>query len=601
MDTNAPAPVASYRVVLADPQAHRIVVHCRIESPDPAGQQLSLPAWIPGSYLIRDFSRHVIRIEAECRGQSVAVTRTGLHRLRCAPVDGSLELRWEVHAFDASVRKAWLDERRALINGTSLFWRPLGLPDGPFSVCVERPQSPGCTGWQLATAMPAVDVDADGYGWYRAADYDELIDHPMAAGALLRVPFTADGIPHEMVLSGCVPEDLDRERLARDLATLCATHRALFGGEPALERYLFLTHVAASGYGGLEHRASSALVCARGDLPRQGLVPGQAYRQFLGLCSHEYFHLWNVKRIRPAAVAASDLTAPAPFRDLWHFEGVTSYYDDLMLRRAGLIDLAQYLELLARAATRVLRTPGRHVHSLSEASFEAWTKYYQTDENTPNQTVSYYVKGSLAALCIDLHLRLHADSSLDAVMQALWQRHGRSGRPVPEGGVEALIRELAGAAAPPLDEWIHGTGDLPLEELLGAFAVRLRRRAPVSPDDGGGAAPSQATPLAGWTGIVPGEGARVSHVLEGSPAQRAGITGGDELVAVDGLRCGSDPRPLLAALRAGSSVRLHYFRHGELREAELTVASPPEDCVEIAPDPEADAVALARRRAWIGA
>jgi predicted metalloprotease with PDZ domain len=424
-----------YVVTPADPLAHLFTVSCAVPQPDPRGQAFRLPSWIRGSYLVRDFARHVVQVGATAAGAPVAVERVDKRTLRCAPCRGPLELQYTVYAYDDSVRKAYLDGRRGFFNGSSLLYGVAGQDDRPREIEVRRP-GPGAAGrWRVATAMAAQAVDADGFGTYRAADYEEALDHPFELGEFQRIDFDVDGIPHSYVLAGrCEP---DTERLARDTAKICQAQRELFGREPALPHYLFLTRVVGSGYGGLEHRASSALICSRNDLPRPGMngMPRE-YRAFLGLVSHEYFHLWNVKRITAERFADSDLGAEAYTGDLWHYEGVTSYYDDLALLRAGVVEAPAYLDLLAEAATRLQRTPGRKVHTLAEASFETWLKYYQPDENTPNATVSYYVKGALAALCLDLHLRLHSPVTLDAVMRELWQRHGRAGRPVPERGLE---------------------------------------------------------------------------------------------------------------------------------------------------------------------
>lgn len=565
-----------------------------IPDPDPAGQVLCLPSWIPGSYLVRDFAKHVIEVHAHGDSGEAAVHRVDKRTIRCDAVSGPLLVEYTVHAFDSSVRKAYLDERRGFFNGSSLLYLPQGKEDQPCQLELRRPPDSAFADWRAATGLTPDQVDAAGFGVYRAANYAELIDHPVEIGAFEQLPFDVDGIPHAVVLSGRYRVDADR--LKTDLTAICAAQRELFGGEPPLDRYLFLTNVVGSGYGGLEHRNSCALICSREDLPRDDGPRDKRYRGFLGLCSHEYFHLWNVKRIRPQAFAESDLAAEAYTRDLWHYEGVTSYYDNLFLRRAGLIDDQEYLDLLAADATRVQRTPGRAVQSLADASFEAWTKFYQPDSNTPNATVSYYVKGALAALCVDLHLRLHAGQSLDAAMRLLWERNGRDGTPVPEGGLEAIIVELAGENAPPLDEWLRGTGELPLAELLAEFGIEATRRAATSATDEGGA--TQAPALRGYTGLVL-RGAHVALVRSGTTGQLAGLSGGDELVAIDGVRCGANAQKLLDALRAGQCVEVHYFRDDELHRCSLHVTDAPQDTWVLRPA-EADEAQRARRAAWLG-
>ena len=597
-----------YRVTPADPRAHLFSVTCTVTAPDPQGQVLRLPAWIRGSYLVRDFAKHVVDLRARDDAGPVAFERLDKSSLRCAPARGALTLDYTVYAFDDSVRKAFLDSRRGFFNGSSLFYAVAGREGEPVEVELVRGAAPDCARWCVAGAMTPLAVDADGWGTYRAWDYEEALDHPFELGDFLRVDFRAGGIPHSIVLAGrCEP---DTGRLARDVTRIVEAQRRLFNNEPKIDRYLFLTRVLGAGYGGLEHRASTALVCARNDLPTVGAngLPRE-YRTFLGLVSHEYFHLWNVKRIAPAAFLDSDLSAEAYTGDLWHYEGVTSYYDDLMLLRAGIFDAPAYLDLVAETATRLSRTPGRLTHTLADASFETWVKYYQPDENSPNATVNYYIKGALAALCLDLYLRLHTTATLDAVMRELWQRYGRDGRDgrngkgVPERGLEAVAGELAGRdLAPQFDAWLRTTAELPLAELLAEFGVEARLRAALGDADLGGrvGASSKAAGAALGIKLRPGE-MTVAHVVAGGAAQRAGVSGGDALVALDGLRLHAAQWPLrLHTLVPGRDYTLNYFRGDELLTATLTADTLPQDTwtVSLAESPSAER--LARRKAWLG-
>jgi len=587
-----------YTVTPANPRAHLFSVACTVAAPDPQGQVFRLPSWIRGSYLVRDFARHVVAVAARAGGAPVAIERLDKRSLRCAPASGPLTLECTVYAYDESVRKAYLDERRGFFNGSSLFYAPAGFEAQPVEVEIRRPA--GAARWRVATAMTPATVDADGFGSYHAADYEEALDHPFELGDFQTVDFSVGGIPHQFVLAGrCEP---DATRLADDAAKICGAQRELFGHEPALTRYLFLTRVVGSGYGGLEHRASAALTCARADLPRPGMngMPRE-YRGFLGLVSHEYFHLWNVKRITAERFARSDLAAEAYTGDLWHYEGVTSYYDDLMLLRAGVIEPPVYLDLVAETATRLQRTPGRRLHTLADASFEAWLKYYQPDENTPNATISYYVKGALAALCLDLHLRLHSKTTLDEVMRELWRRYGRDGRPVPERGLEQVAAELSGLSlAREFDAWLRSTDELPLLALLAEFAVGAELRAAIGEADNGGRVSAKAAGASLGLKLRPGE-LTVANVLAGGPAQRAGISGGDVLVALDGLRLTPGLwQHRLLALVAGRSATLHYFRGDELLSAELAAEAPPLDTWSLTLAASGTPERLARRKAWLG-
>ncbi len=572
------------------------------------GQCFVLPSWIRGSYRIRDFARHVVELRASCGDLAIPVERLDKRRLRCAPCDGPLTLEYTVYAYDPSVRKAWLDPERGFFNGNALFYRVEDQQDQACNLRLERPDAALCPGWRVATALSLQAVDADGFGEYQAQNYEELIDHPVEMGAHQRIDFEVDGIPHALVLAGrCQP---DSERLARDLAAICHAERELFGQQPAprsgLDRYLFLCNVQLKGYGGLEHRASSALVCARDALPRPN--DGQlrrGYRSFLGLVSHEYFHLWNVKRITPQRFADSDLSGEAYTRDLWAYEGVTSYYDDLMLLRAGCIDAPAYLDLLSQTATRMQRAPGHSLQTLEDASFEAWTKYYQPDENTANACVSYYLKGALTALCLDITLRLRSDITLDDVMRALWSRYGREGIPVPEHALEGIAAERSGLDLQPFfDRALRSTAPLPLAELLQSIGVQATLRARCNASDEGGRV--EGTPLNVEPGLRLGDtDGAITSVRSGSAAEAAGLAAGDVPVALDGLRVDAGKwMRRLDALTPGQIYALHYFRGDELRETKLEATSPLLDTWTLTLTltlAEADDAVLSRRRAWLTA
>ena len=590
------APV-HYVVTPANPRAHLFEVHCEIAKPASAGQVFTLPSWIRGSYLVRDFAKHVTDVSASCGGQAVTVERIDKRSLRCAPCSGALTLQYRVYAYDESVRKAYLDSRRGFFNGSSLFYCPRGFETSPMSVEIKPAAG---SDWKLATTLKAQTVDANGFGVYHASDYEDLLDHPVEMSAFARVDFEAAGIPHAFVLSGrCEP---DTARLARDAKQVCEVQHAMFGHEPKLDQYLFLTRVVGTGYGGLEHRSSTALICSRNDLPRDGDSGlSRDYRGFLGLVSHEYFHLWNVKRITAQAFLESDLAAEAYTRDLWHYEGVTSYYDDLFLLRADLFDAPSYLDVLAETATRLERTPGRDRHTLADASFETWIKYYQPDENSGNATTNYYIKGALVALCLDLTLRAESKVTLDDVMRELWVRYGRKGIGVPEGGLEKLAQELSGLdLRPRFDAWLRSTAELPVVELLAKFGVKAERRAAVSENDAGGR--NSAKPLAVQLGLkLRGTDLGIAHVITGGAAESAGLAAGDVLVALDGYKLTpGNWSARVATLRAGHEAPIHYFRGDELLTAKITAQAAPLDTWTLTLA-DGDATALARRKLWLAA
>jgi predicted metalloprotease with PDZ domain len=556
-----------YSIIPKDPAAHLFEVTLTVDTPDPAGQRFALPAWIPGSYMIREFARNIVRINASAQGKKLALKKIDKHSWQAARCDGPLMLSYEVYAWDLSVRAAHLDATHGFFNGTSVFLRVLGQEAAPHEVDIRRPEGAAFAAWRVATALPELDAERYGFGAYVVQDYDELIDHPVEMGEFALASFKAHGVQHDVVITGRVP-NLDMARLTADLKKVCEAQIRLF--EPKsrrapMDRYVFMTLAVGDGYGGLEHRASTALICARADLPVVGRKEmSDGYRTYLGLCSHEYFHSWNVKRIKPAAFAPYDLQNEGYTSLLWLFEGFTSYYDDLMLVRAGLLDEDAYLKMLAKTANGVLRGAGRTRQSVAESSFDAWVKYYRQDENAPNAIVSYYQKGSLVALGLDLTIRAETKGkrSLDDVMRALWQRYGsdfygdgeHAGRGIEEADVLALFEEVSGVKLKRyFDRHIHGTEDVPLAKLFEAFGIDTEDKR------------DNAKPSLGVRATKDGNDCKLANVHEGSAAHRAGLSALDLLVAIDGIRVtASNLDALLSRYRVNDVVRLHAFRRDEL-------------------------------------
>ncbi|KAA6186975.1 M61 family metallopeptidase [Thiohalocapsa marina] len=634
-----PSPLI-YRVTPARPEAHVFAVELEIPAPPDSLLILSMPAWIPGSYMIRDFARNVLGLRAwpaagagggmPDEPTALPVSKLDKQTWQVQGVAGPVCVRYEVYAWDLSVRSAHLDATHAYFNGPSLFLRVGGLDHQPCRVELAPPPGEAYADWRVATSLSRAGAEPWGFGGYRADDYDDLIDHPVEMGRFALVPFAVRGVPHWMAISGRQHADLDR--LAADLAPICEQQAALFGELP-VDRYLFLTMAVGEGYGGLEHRFSCSLLCSRNDLPRlpaqsssasdqsaesgplagsgaSPTAPAKEYRRFLGLCSHEYFHLWNVKRIRPAVLAENGLQQEVHTRLLWAFEGITSYYDDLMLVRSGRIDASGYLEQLAETITRVMRTPGRLRQTLAESSFDAWTRFYKQDENAPNAIVSYYAKGALVALALDLTIRTRSGDtrSLDDVMRALWRRHGRTGIGVAERGIEALAAEVTGLD---LDAFfaqaLDSTADLDLAALLAEVGVDMRLRPSKGPKDMGSVCDGAFGPVPADADIgirlqADGAEARIAVVLDDRPGQRAGLSAGDVLVAIDGLRAtaaGADD--LLRRARIGEPLEIHAFRRDELMHVRVLPEQAPADTCELRLLADAPEAHRSRRAAWLGA
>jgi len=605
----------TYRIEIDDLHAHLYRVTLTVPAPA-AAQRLSLPVWIPGSYLVREFARHLSGLEARQGRRSVAVTQIDKASWQAdCKGQSPLVVTCRVYAFDTSVRAAFLDAHRGFFNGTSLCLRVDGRDAEPHRL--ELGALP--RGWQVATSLrPAAGAGpSSAASAFEATDYDELVDHPVELGPFWRGTFEAHGVPHELVVAGALP-DVDTDRLLADTQRICETEIAFWHGADAVkrdvpfDRYVFLLNCVDDGYGGLEHRASTALIASRRDLPKgrgDARAPADplsdGYATLLGLISHEYFHTWNVKRLKPCEFVPYDYTRENYTELLWFFEGFTSYYDDLFLRRAGLFDDARYLSSLGRTITQVLNAPGRHAQSVAQASFDAWVKYYRSDENTPNATISYYTKGSLVALSLDLALRALGSGAearsrhLDEVMRRLWAHSWqRASLPGPgavsEADIVAVLREVAGrraadAIGQQLNEAVHGTTDLPLRKLLAPFGVSWR---------------VQPATLSQRLGLRVSEGAftgvKVTHVLRGGVAERAGIAAGDELLAVDGWRL----RRFDDALRVVGNQRASTLLISrDQRVHSLPLRLPPADevpgSVTLSVDPKSSRSAIALRRAWL--
>lgn len=399
--------------------------------------EISLPNWVPGSYLIRDFSRHITSIHASCNGTSMPLEQIAKNRWHAAAVRGEWQIRYTVYAFDLSVRGSFLTTERGFFDGSCLFLKVEGTETLPHRLELTGIPSE----WRIATTLPET-----GRFVFQAASYAELIDRPVEMGLIEFLDFEAAGIPHTIALSGIYP-DFDRNRLVSDIKKICETELAVFSSPAPFQKYLFLLHVGDHIYGGLEHTDSTALLADRHSLPPYGMTDADdTYTTLLGLFSHEYFHAWNVKSIKPAAFVPYDLDKENYTEQLWAFEGITSYYDDLFLARSRTISPESYLNLLAQGITRVQQTRGRLRQTLAESSFTAWNKFYKPDENSPNAIVSYYQKGALAALCLDLIIRNRSNGrhSLDTLMDKLYREWRDTHSGIPEKHWQIRCQEITG-------------------------------------------------------------------------------------------------------------------------------------------------------------
>ena len=551
-----------------DPKAHQWHITLKFQNPSDSSAVLKLPNWVPGSYLIRDFSRHIITISAECDGQPAALSQTAKNIWQTSPKSGHWVIRYIVYAFDLSVRGSFLDTNRGFFDGSCLFFSIEGRLKDTHSLSFnDLPKE-----WRIATSMPTT-----GSNTFQTTSYHDLIDHPVELGNIEFLDFEAGGIPHRIALSGHYP-DFDRDRLVSDIRKICETELAMFPSPAPFTHYLFLLHVGDNIYGGLEHISSTALLADRHSLPPHGMTEANdAYTQLLGLFSHEYFHAWNVKSIKPAAFAPYDLDRENYTEQLWAFEGITSYYDDLFLARSRTIAPEAYLRLLAQSITRVQQTKGRLKQSLVESSFTAWNKFYKQDENSPNAIVSYYQKGALAALCLDLAIRSKSSGrhTLDSVMQQHYRDWLDTRQGIPEKQWQARCQAFTGLDLEDFFQTtLYTTADLPLAELLATIGIGLQWQA--QPRSHGGAflpEPPTETPAPasdfGARFKQNSDHATLTHVFNGGSAENAALSPQDKIIAIDGYAC-TDLAAQWAQLPIGATARLHYFRTGILYVADIT-------------------------------
>ncbi len=581
----------TYTIAMPAPHSHLFHISVELDGLTGPHVDLVLPSWTPGSYMIREYARHVQAFTASSdAGGSLAWHKLAKDTWR-VETGGATRVvaRYQVYANDLTVRTSHLDGSHGYLNGaTALMYVP-GRTAEQLRVSVEAP-----AGWRVTTGLAPLPGDAltaeprPERHIFTAADYDELVDSPIECGPHRLLTFEVDGIPHEIAIWGRGNED--EARLLADTRRIVEVQRDFFGGLP-YSRYSFILHLTDGRGGGLEHRNS-----VTNQVDRWSFRPERSYERYLSLTSHELFHVWNVKRLRPAPLGPFDYRAENYTRLLWLVEGATSYYDELLLVRAGLMRPERYLERLGEEIVNLHSQPGRRLQSLEQSSFDAWIKLYRPDENSVNSSISYYLKGSLVCLLLDLEVRLHTRSrrSLDDVLRLLYSRYPISGPGIPEeGAVLAAFEEVCGADGQVFGElfarYISGVEELDYAEAFTVVGLELRwqRRGPRA-----------------WLGLSTrrqGERTLVSAVRADGPAYTAGVYADDELLAIDGWRVGDDRlNARLDEREPGAVARLTLFRGDALLEVPVTLAEAPPDAVELVPAPERTEAQLRAYRAWLG-
>ncbi|WP_336034970.1 M61 family peptidase [Acinetobacter bereziniae] len=530
---------------------HQHLIHVTLRFLANPTQVLSLPTWIPGSYLIREFSKHIESVKAyDEAGRQLKINKFEKNKWRLYNTDHELiTVEYDVYAYDLSVRGAYVDQSRLYVNPACVCLGLQDQQDSAIEVEVFLPEE--LKHFQLATGLVSKSF-VKGRFTLKANHYAQLIDAPFELAEQTRFSFEANGIPHEFVVSG--QHAMNAERMKQDIEKICSTEISMFGSAP-FEDYTFMTIATGNSYGGLEHPNSTSLITPRSDLPKlnEPEEPSADYQRFLGLCSHEYFHSWLVKFIRPENFANYDLDQEGYTSLLWIFEGFTSYYDDLILYRSGVISQASYLSLLKGQIDRYLQNPGRFIQSVSESSFDAWIKFYRQDENSNNAGTSYYNKGCLVALSLDLGLRLRG-SSLDALMRRLYE-NTQKGIQVNERTIVELCNELTGSNwIEQINHLINTTDELPLDQLFPEFGLSYRLKN------------EKALPF-GLKLVDKPEGVLIQQARREGTGAIAGLSANDVIVAIDGLK--ASEKLLSQYSKQQDRFTVYAFRRDEFMQFEL--------------------------------
>ena len=579
--TVAPAaPKLAYLLSMDEPHTHYFAVEMRLTDLDRRDYlDVKMATWTPGSYLIREYAKNVEAFVATdgkgapLRSEKVSKNTWRVY-LRNAP---ELRVTYRLYANELTVRTSYVDASHGYVNGASMFMYPDQMQQLPSTLTI-RPFA----GWTaVSTALDSVPGEKFTFS---VPSYDTLVDSPIEIGTHPTLNFVAAGVPHRVAMFGAA--NYEPTRLLSDMKKICEEATKVVGEHPC-KNYLFLVHNLAAGGGGLEHLNSTSLQTSRA-----GYATEAGYNGFLGLVAHEYFHLWNVKRLRPLELGPFDYEREVYPKSLWISEGVTDYYADLQLARAGLYTPDEYLRELSAAIRTLQTTPGRLNQSAETASFDAWIKQYRPDDNTVNSTISYYTKGAVLGFVLDARIRaVTSDAkSLDDVMRLAFTRYS-SARGFTPDDFRKTASEVAGTD---LGAWfvraLESTEELDYDPALDWFGLRLSS----SPG---------SIKEAGWLGAktkIEAGRLLVENVPRGTPAYGAGVNPGDEILGIDDFRVlPEDLTRRLAAYRPGRKVVLLVSRRDELTRLDVTLGEEPPDRFTLQVRPDLTPEQRGRLRRWM--
>lgn len=544
-----------YEVSFPEPQTHLFQVKLQVKNWQADTLKIQFPVWTPGSYLVREYARHIQKLTAASGDNSQSLSSEKISKnsweIETQNTE-SITINYQVYANELTVRTNHLDATHGYFNSAALFFDIAELEDYPIAVKIIPPAD----NWKVTTPLPKVAGETN---TFLADNFDTLVDSPFEIGTHDLYDFEVLETPHQLAIWG--KGNANPEQIIQDIKKIVVAEAKIYQELP-YDHYIFLLHQSASGFGGLEHKNCCSLI-----YPRFGFRSPEKYNRFMQLVAHEFFHLWNVKRIRPKALETFDYTQENYTTALWFAEGTTSYYDALLPMRAGIYDARTCLDNLGKDITRFLQTPGRKVQPLAESSFDAWIKLYRRDANSDNNQVSYYLKGELVSLLLDLLIRTkHKNQrSLDDVLRMLWEQFGK-----PEIGYtnEQLKSVLESVADTDLTEfletYLHTTEELPLADYLQPFGLQLTANEEDDP-----------TPYLGMRVAQENGSTMIKFVDADSPAGLAGIDAGDELLAINGIRVNAEQISDRAKdYQAGDKITLTVFHKDELLNHTINLASP---------------------------
>jgi predicted metalloprotease with PDZ domain len=570
-------PTIHYQVAMPQPETHLFEVTLEVTNYSSPILDLKLPVWTPGSYLVREYAKNLQDFAAFANDQPLRWWKKSKNHWQIDKRNVTkLTIRYRVYANELSVRTNHLDVTHGYFNGAALFFRLPGWEKQPIRVTILPPDPQ----WRVTTALP-VDGEAD--NTFYAADFDTLVDSPFEIGSHELYQFEALGKPHELAIWG--QGNIQPQEVIADIRKIIQVEAEMFGGLP-YERYVFLLHLFHQAYGGLEHKNSCSLI-----YQRFGFRAHDKYERFMQLVAHEFFHLWNVKRIRPKALEVFDYDQENYTPSLWFCEGTTSYYDLLIPLRAEIYDAKTYLHNLSKEISRFLTIPGRKVQPLSESSFDAWIKLYRPDPNSGNSQISYYLKGAMVSLLLDLLIRAkhRNQNSLDDVMQQMWQQFGKAEVGFTPEQLQAVIESVAGMDLGDFFErYLHGTEELPFNEYLAPFGLQL-------------VAEVEEEPYFGVKINTENGREMIKFVEGGSPAQQAGIDPGDELLAINGIKVGANNfSDRLKDFQAQDTIQVAVFHQDLLRTVAVTLAEPRPVKYQVISVHNPDSVQQENLAGWLG-